>query len=398
MASSRPPSRYPSIDSRSSRLSDPPPPPPDLKNPKKTHLPSLRRLVSAPTVPRQSPPPPPPTTALTRTRSKSNDHDLGSMVRKLMEKKPKAAADRPVLAIPVDFIAEDMKKTAKGSNFTALHRKLFQKKAMESADRTDVRALTEVKSNTRTLAMVLRSERELLSQNKEFESEVAELRLKLEEKDREVDKLKDLCLRQREEIGALKNVILFPDSMSSHLREILGGGGSDLNRVIPSIQKQVSSLTGQLQCLADNLSQVKVDQDPVMTCSNRSFSSLSTPSHDGMLANCSEFVSMVTETIGSPDDMFLKDLNPCLTPYSVKTKSMEYEEMTNFDYSPEYRSSGNKTTLSSESEMYEGFSGHNFSKSSEYRYRQNYVSSAQKASKSDDDKFFTGKINQKRIY
>ncbi|KAK1292308.1 hypothetical protein QJS10_CPB17g02084 [Acorus calamus] len=359
MASSRPPSRYPSFDSRSSRLSDPPPPPPDLKNPKKTHLPSLRRLVSAPTVPRRSPPPLPPPTALARTRSKSNDHNLGSMVRKLMEKKPKAAAaDRP-------------------------------KKATGSADRTEVRALTEGKSNTRTLAMVLRSERELLSQNKEFELEVAELRLKLEEKDREVDKLKDLCLRQREEIGALKNVILFPDSMSSHLREILGGGGSDLNRVIPSIQKQVSSLTGQLQCLADNLSQVQVDKDPVMTCSNRSFSSPRTPSHDGMLANSSEFLSMVTETIGSPDDMFLKDLNPCLTPYSAKTKSTEYEEMTNFDYSPEYRSSGNKTTLSSESEMYEGFSGHNFSKSSEYRYQQNYVSSAQKASKSDDNKFFT---------
>lgn len=25
--------------------------------------------------------------------------------------------------------------------------------------------------------------------------------------------------------------------------------------------------------------------------------------------------------IGSPDDMFLKDLNPCLTPYYAKTKS-----------------------------------------------------------------------------
>jgi hypothetical protein len=48
--------------------------------------------------------------------------------------------------------------------------------------------LTEAKvnSNTRTLAMVLKSERELLSANKEQELEIDKLKLMLEDKNREV--------------------------------------------------------------------------------------------------------------------------------------------------------------------------------------------------------------------
>ena len=38
---------------------------------------------------------------------------------------------------------------------------------------------------------------------------IATLRLQLENKDREVERLKDLCLRQREEIRTLKDVVLF---------------------------------------------------------------------------------------------------------------------------------------------------------------------------------------------
>lgn len=34
-----------------------------------------------------------------------------------------------------------------------------------------------------------------------------------------------------------------------------------------------------------------------------------------------EFSSEDVTTPGSPDDMFLKDLNPCLTPFSVKKKT-----------------------------------------------------------------------------
>lgn len=113
------------------------------------------------------------------------------MVKKFMEKRSTSKA-KPIngtaLVIPSDVIADGLKKTGSGSNFAALHRKLFGKAtgAASSEKKKEVKALTEVKGNTRTLAMVLRSERELLSLNKDQESEIAELKSVLEEKNREV--------------------------------------------------------------------------------------------------------------------------------------------------------------------------------------------------------------------
>lgn len=104
-----------------------------------------------------------------------------------MEKRsnPKpGSAGRAALVVPSDPIAEDLKKGAKGSHFSALSRKLFQKGG--TAERTTVKALMETKTNARTLAMVLRSERELLTQNKEYEAEISELRLLIEEKNQKV--------------------------------------------------------------------------------------------------------------------------------------------------------------------------------------------------------------------
>lgn len=75
----------------------------------------------------------------------------------------------------------------------------------------------------------------------------------------QVEKLKDLCLKQREEIKSLKNAVLFPDVMNSQLEKLLQKQGSELNQakhLIPSLQKQVTSLTGQLQCLAEDLAEV----------------------------------------------------------------------------------------------------------------------------------------------
>lgn len=84
-----------------------------------------------------------------------------------------------------EVITEDLKKTArKGSNFSGLQRKLFGKRTEK--ENKEVKALTEVKGNTRTLATVLRSERELLSLTKDQESEITELNLLLEQKNREV--------------------------------------------------------------------------------------------------------------------------------------------------------------------------------------------------------------------
>ncbi|KAL5712336.1 hypothetical protein ACHQM5_014522 [Ranunculus cassubicifolius] len=119
------------------------------------------------------------------------------MVKKFMENKsnPKPTS----LFIPPEpdlIIAQKKKKT---STFPSFHRKLFHKENKLPL------ALTEVKSNTRTLTMVLRSERELLNQNRDFQSQITELNLLLDDKNTEVEKLKDLCLKQREEIKALKN-------------------------------------------------------------------------------------------------------------------------------------------------------------------------------------------------
>ncbi|RWW27402.1 hypothetical protein BHE74_00021302 [Ensete ventricosum] len=267
MASTRPSShRYASLDSRSS--SDPPSPSSDRRNPTK-NLSSLRRLVAkssgrqaasepvaaAPVVNNSS-------RALVKPPDAKTGHNFGSMVRKLMEKRPNpkpVLAGRAALVVPPDPIADDLKKGAKGSHFSALSRKLFQK--CGTAERTTVKALMETKTNARTLAMVLRSERELLTQNKEYEAEISELRLLIEEKNQKIEKLKDLCLKQREEIKALKDAILFPDVMNSQLQELLEKQGFELkqaNQVIPTLQKQVTSLTGQLQCLAEDLAEVQI--------------------------------------------------------------------------------------------------------------------------------------------
>ncbi|KAL6992911.1 hypothetical protein U1Q18_011029 [Sarracenia purpurea var. burkii] len=279
-----------------------------------------------------------------------NEHNLSAMVKKLMEKrteKPKKAA---TLVIPVDFIAEDLKKaTRKESNFAGLHRKLFNKgSGSRGKEGSEKKALTEFKSNTRTLAMVLRSERELLSQNKEQEAEITELKLMLEEKNREVEKLKDLCLKQREEIKALKSAILFPDVMNSQLQVLLEKQGSELKQakqLIPSLQRQVTSLTGQLQWLAEDLAEVKADKYSAMGKHDAHGSSPKTPAYDQEdAANSLEFSSGEQTTSGSPNDMFLNDLNPCLTPYYVKTKSKEFEAMS-YDSPRDEKVFGNNVQL-----------------------------------------------------
>ena len=66
-------------------------------------------------------------------------------------------------------------------------------------------------------------------------------------------------MKQREEIKSLKSAILFPDVMNSQLQELLEKQGSELKQakqVIPALQQQVSSLTGQLQSLAEDLAEV----------------------------------------------------------------------------------------------------------------------------------------------
>ncbi|XXG81886.1 hypothetical protein AAC387_Pa09g2425 [Persea americana] len=327
-------------------------------------------------------------------RGRTDQSNFSSMVKKFMEKRSKPKADRTALIIPADFIAEDLKKTAsRGSNLSGLPKKLFQK-ATGSSGKKETKALTEVKANTRTLAMVLRSERELLSQNKEQEALIGELQLMLEEKNREVEKLKDLCLNQREEIKALKSAILFPDVMNSQLNELVEKQGSELRQakqVIPALQKQVTSLTGQLQCLAEDLAEVKADKYAMKACFDGHVSSPRTPIHEEGAANSLEFSSGDPVTpIGSPDDMFLKDLNPCLTPYYAKEKSKEFEEM-GYDSLHEGGFSG--ISMQTCLESFSSAQSPKLSKSSEYCQRRLSVgnATARVARKSDESKCSYGK-------
>lgn len=71
---------------------------------------------------------------------------------------------------------------------------------------------------------------------------IAALRLQLENKDREVERLKDLCLRQREEIRTLKDVVLFLHVEPEPDRRL---------------RDDISTLTDQIQCLAQELAQVR---------------------------------------------------------------------------------------------------------------------------------------------
>uniref|UniRef100_A0ACD6A550 Uncharacterized protein n=1 Tax=Avena sativa TaxID=4498 RepID=A0ACD6A550_AVESA len=236
--------------------------------------------------------------------------NLGSVLRRLisMDKKP---SSKNLLPAPPAAVLPAKNGGGGGGKLPGLSRKLFQKGPPEGK-RT---ALTEVKSssnaNTRTLAMVLRSERELLSQSKEQEDEIAALRLQLEQKDIEVERLKDLCLRQREEIRTLKDAVLFPDTQPDrHVRD------------------EISTLTGQIQCLADELAQVKAEKNTSRSCFDDGYcSSPSTPALNDETAFSLECSVGEAETpnCGSPDEMFVKDLNPCLTPFS-KSRSEEYEE------------------------------------------------------------------------
>ncbi|GAB4830739.1 hypothetical protein Ancab_004771 [Ancistrocladus abbreviatus] len=291
-------------------------------------------------------------TSIPESRSKSSDlvkvkakngQNFTAMLKNFMEKRSnsRGKSERTMpLIVPADFIAEDLKKTArKGSNLAALPRKLFRtgsgsgEKGQNSSDTKKVKALTDVTSraNTRTLAMVLRSERELLSLSKEQEAEIAELKSLLEERNREVEKLKDLCLKQREEIKALKSAILFPEEMNCQLQYLLEKQGSELKQakqVIPTLQRQITSLTGQLRTLSEDLAEVKADKYSTKPCFEVNVSSPRTPASDQEeAANSLDFSSIDATTPGSPDEMFLKDMNPCLTPYYAKSKSKEFEVM-----------------------------------------------------------------------
>nr|CAB3493217.1 unnamed protein product [Digitaria exilis] len=251
--------------------------------------------------------------------------NLGSVLRRLisMDKKPPSAKGHLPLP-PAAAAAAAAAKNNGGGKLPGLSRKLFQKGSSTDAAAKKTKALTDVKNggnnaNTRTLAMVLRSERELLSQSKAQEDEIAALRLQLENKDREVERLKDLCLRQREEIRTLKDAVLFPDAETE----------PEPDR---RLRDEISTLTDQIQCLAQELAQARslprslrvfLASTPRWSNSNAPQPGVSLSAGKGrksLRKECS-IGEAETPNCGSPDEMFSKDLNPCLTPCIFKSKS-----------------------------------------------------------------------------
>ncbi|MCD7451701.1 hypothetical protein HAX54_013084 [Datura stramonium] len=146
------------------------------------------------------------------------------------------------LVIPADFIAEDLKKTAKrGSGLSAFHKKLFK--------------------GSSSVARKKRKE----ARRREQEDQIVELKLMLEEKNQE-----DLLEKQGSELKQAK-------------------------QLIPNLQRQVKADKYAIRGSYDSLG--------------------SPPDKDQEAANSLEFSSEDHTIPGSPDDMFLKDVNPCLRPY-----------------------------------------------------------------------------------
>ncbi|KAF4379191.1 hypothetical protein G4B88_010585 [Cannabis sativa] len=354
----KPSSRYSSYDSRSStssHFSDPSSSTEFIK--RKSPLPANNSSSSRALV--KSKP-----SDISKLKSKPSDPNFTTMVKKFMEKRSNSSSsktkvdNRVGLVIPSDIIAEDLKKTArKGSNFGTLHKKLFGKGTSSSEkEKKEVKALTEV------------------------------------------EKLKDLCLKQREEIKSLKNAILFPDAINSQLQDILEKQDSELKQakhLIPTLQRQVTSLTGQLQCIADDLAEVKADKYSGRTGFQNHNSSPRTPTfnHDDA-SNSLEFSSEDQASPCSPDDMLLKDLNPCLTPYYAKTRSKEFEGMG-------YDSPQPQDESLSENKMEFGFNSFSkkFSRSSDCCQSSKTENTINRAARrSDETKLTYGKQKHHKLF
>ncbi|KAG0477190.1 hypothetical protein HPP92_014031 [Vanilla planifolia] len=387
MAASRPSSRYAAVEPFSSSSSHGPSPVSSLHNTSK-RLSSPKNLPSNSSGRRNHADPI--SVAATRDTSslalaKNNARTFSNMVKKFMEHRSNSkagTAKRMELAIPADVVSQDLKRTApkgSGGGFSGLQHKLFGRK--ESADRTPRKALSEANGNTRTLGMVLRSERELLAQNKEYKDEISELRLLLLEKNKEVEKLTDLCLRQRDEIKALKDAILFPDAMNHQLKNLFERQSCELEeakKIIPSLQKQVSSLTGQIQCLADDLAEVKAENYASKNCPNEQFHSPRTPTYN------KASLKALGHNYGDPSQID-DDINPCLTPCFSKMKSKGYGGMGNAGSSGRVESFPGCTAFSPDvfSDSCDGM----LSRSSE---RCEKEGAARKTRKSDDVKWCHG--------
>lgn len=263
---------------------------------------------------------------------------MTALVKKFMHNKGKpSASNASTLVIPADIIAEDLKKaSAKATRVTSLQKKLLQKVSGKSSETppSQKKLLTDSKS-TRPLSVVLKIEQDLLQKNREYEMEIEELHKRLANKNAEVEDLrsmgimlKELCSKQQEEMKRLKGAFPTSKEDSPRLHELLEKQGRELKQarqVIPNLQEQVASLTSQLKCLAEGLAEVKADKEVMRAYFDGHISTPKTPVIHQEPEDSKDLSNSDPATPVSQEDMILKDMNPCLTPYYARTKSEEYE-------------------------------------------------------------------------
>ncbi|GJZ03949.1 hypothetical protein Tco_0537224 [Tanacetum coccineum] len=198
------------------------------------------------------------TLAKSKTSSTNNNNNLSGMVKKYFTEK----RSNKLMVVDPNFIANLDFDNKKNKKVTSGLGGLMHKKLFGSGDGKKKKALTELKQpnnavNARTLAMVLKSERELLSQNKDQESEILQLKSILNDKNMR-----------------LPYVSLFLSFFSSSILK------TPSQTYHPTLQRQVTSLTDQLQCLAEDLAEVKADKYSVMGCYDGLVSSPRTPAYE----------------------------------------------------------------------------------------------------------------------
>ncbi|CAK9189881.1 unnamed protein product [Sphagnum troendelagicum] len=160
---------------------------------------------------------------------------------------------------------EILKKIAGGGGPMGAKQTLRKKEGASRAMRSSI-DLSVAGRRARRLSQVLRSENAVLEQNQQYLKELQQLREQIAQKDQEVERLtsagmlfKQLCTTQGEELKALKEA--FPALLKemSELRDTHGKQEreSDTAQRVVTLQDEISSLQGKIECLTADLKQAR---------------------------------------------------------------------------------------------------------------------------------------------
>ncbi|CAN5952198.1 unnamed protein product [Sphagnum jensenii] len=169
---------------------------------------------------------------------------------------------------------EILKKIAGGGGPMGAKQTLRKKEGASRAMRSSI-DLSVAGRRARRLSQVLRSENAVLEQNQQYLKELQQLREQIAQKDQEVERLtsagmllKQLCTTQGEELKALKEA--FPALLKemSELRDTHGKQEreSDTAQRVVTLQDEISSLQGKIECLTADLKQARAVSSKLAEC------------------------------------------------------------------------------------------------------------------------------------